>query len=103
MQLIEGWNAWINRQPGPGSTPTLYVTGKFEVPTGGYSMELSKSEQQEDGNVLRLELNVSSPGPDDIVTQAVEQKDVRYEEQTDIAYKKVQIMRPDEVDVTVAE
>ena len=30
------WRAWVNAMPGPGSTPTLIVTGKVVVPTGGY-------------------------------------------------------------------
>ena len=32
-----GWAAWINAMPGPNARPTLIVTGKVTVPTGGYS------------------------------------------------------------------
>lgn len=30
------WQAWINAMPGPNATPTLIVTGKAVVPSGGY-------------------------------------------------------------------
>lgn len=30
------WAAWINAMPGPDARPTLIVTGKVTVPTGGY-------------------------------------------------------------------
>ena len=30
------WQAWVNAMPGPNARPTLIVTGKVEVPTGGY-------------------------------------------------------------------
>ena len=33
------WQAWINAMPGPNAEPTLIVTGKVEVPTGGYRFE----------------------------------------------------------------
>ena len=31
------WRAWVNAMPGPGSRPTLVVTGNVTVPTGGYT------------------------------------------------------------------
>jgi hypothetical protein len=30
------WSAWVNAMPGPDARPTLIVTGKVTVPTGGY-------------------------------------------------------------------
>lgn len=30
------WNAWVNAMPGPNAQPTLIVTGRVTVPTGGY-------------------------------------------------------------------
>lgn len=33
------WAAWVNAMPGPGARPTLIVTGKVTVPTGGYRVE----------------------------------------------------------------
>ncbi|MEO5774802.1 MAG: hypothetical protein ABIQ32_11890 [Sphingomicrobium sp.] len=32
------WHAWINAMPGPNATPTLIVTGKAVVSSGGYSV-----------------------------------------------------------------
>jgi hypothetical protein len=31
------WQAWVNAMPGPGARPTLIVTGKATVPTGGWT------------------------------------------------------------------
>lgn len=31
-----GWAAWVDAMPGPNARPTLIVTGKVTVPTGGY-------------------------------------------------------------------
>ena len=33
------WAAWVNAMPGPRARPTLIVTGKVTVPTGGYRVE----------------------------------------------------------------
>ena len=33
------WAAWLDAMPGPDSRPRLIVTGKVEVPTGGYRFE----------------------------------------------------------------
>ena len=33
------WAAWVNAMPGPNAQPKLIVTGKAEVPTGGYRFE----------------------------------------------------------------
>ena len=30
------WAAWVNAMPGPNARPTLIVTGKVTVPSGGY-------------------------------------------------------------------
>ncbi|HYI43248.1 MAG TPA: hypothetical protein VD768_06470, partial [Sphingomicrobium sp.] len=31
------WAGWVNAMPGPNASPTLIVTGKATVPTGGFS------------------------------------------------------------------
>lgn len=31
-----GWAAWVNAMPGPNAQPSLIVTGRVTVPTGGY-------------------------------------------------------------------
>lgn len=104
MELIEGWNAWLNKQPGPDATPTIHVAGKLRFPTGGFSVDLKRSgEQTAEGNTLVLELLVDAPGPDDVVTQAVEEKDVHYEEETYTDYEHVVVIRRDHVDVEIVQ
>jgi len=34
------WTAWVDAMPGPNSHPKLVVTGKVQVPTGGYRLAL---------------------------------------------------------------
>jgi hypothetical protein len=34
------WTAYINKQLGPGTIPTLYVHGTCELPTSGYALTL---------------------------------------------------------------
>lgn len=104
MELIEGWNSWLNKQPGPDATPTIHVTGRLKFPTGGYSVDLERSaEQKSEENTLVLELVVGAPGPDDIVTQAIEEKEVHYEEETDADYEEVVVIRRDHVDVEIVQ
>jgi hypothetical protein len=78
--------------PGP---KTLYVTGKCEFPTAGYSVELRPADPQGiNPKIYILEKIVHEPsGPAADVLTVVE---VRYEEQTDTEYDQVQI-RPDDV------
>ncbi|MBB4099650.1 hypothetical protein [Sphingomonas kyeonggiensis] len=35
------WKAWVNVMPGPGSSPTLHVTGHAITPTGGWKVVLN--------------------------------------------------------------
>lgn len=102
MELIECWNAWLNKQPGPDATPTIHVTGKLRFPTGGYSAALERSDGQADEKTtLVLELEVDRPSTDDAVTQALEEKEVHYEEETAVDYERVIVIRRDSVDVEI--
>lgn len=104
MELIEGWNAWLNKQPGPAATPTIHVAGKLRFPTGGFSVALEARERPEHReNTLVLELVIDAPGPDDIVTQAIEEKDVHYEAETNVDYEDVIIIRRDKVNVEIVQ
>ena len=104
MELIEGWNAWLNKQPGPGATPTIHVTGKLRFPTGGYSADLERSYRQSDEeDTLVLELVVDAPGPDVAVTQALDDKDVHYEAETSTDYERVIVIRRDTVSVEIVQ
>ena len=46
MSNCRDWGAWHDHMPGPGSTPTLRVTGTREVATAGYSAEPREHEPQ---------------------------------------------------------
>ena len=37
-----GWKAWLDKMPGPGSTPTLHVLGKATTPTAGWKLALHR-------------------------------------------------------------
>lgn len=41
------WNAWVNAMPGPNSQPSLIVTGKVTVATGGYQPRLELAQVAE--------------------------------------------------------
>ena len=70
------WAAWINAMPGPGARPTLIVTGKVTVPTGGYRPVLLLEHVAESYPVqVTARLHPNPPaGP---ATQAVVTHDVR--------------------------
>jgi len=72
------WAAWVNAMPGPGARPTLIVTGKVTVPTGGYRIEWGDFRVAESYPVQVFgELRAVPPsGP---ATQAVTAHDVRGE------------------------
>jgi hypothetical protein len=72
------WNAWVNMMPGPGARPTLHVTGKVVVPTGGHQMRFDPLIVRESfpaQGVARLRVTPPS-GP---AAQAVMTHDVRWE------------------------
>ena len=70
------WAAWVNAMPGPNAKPTLIVTGKVTVPTGGYRFEWRDMRVMESYPVqVAVEL-VAIP-PAGAATQAVVTHDVR--------------------------
>jgi hypothetical protein len=73
------WNAWVNMMPGPGARPTLHVTGKVVVPTGGYQVgfdrQLIVRQSYPTQGVARLRVTPPS-GP---ASQAVMTHEVRWE------------------------
>lgn len=93
------WKAWLNVMPGSG--PTLHVTGDVTVPTGGYSAKLiGHVPQGFNPQILLLDLVVTPPPPDRVVTQAFTTIKVTYEEKTKIKYTQVTIL-PDDITVDV--
>ena len=71
-----GWAAWVNAMPGPNARPTLIVTGKVTVPTGGYRFAWRDMRVMESYPVqVVVELDAIPPaGP---ATQALVTHDVR--------------------------
>jgi hypothetical protein len=73
-----GWTAWVNAMPGPGSRPTLIVTGRVTLPTGGYAPRLETGPVQEIHppiQIMILDPNPSQGG----ATQAVVTHELRGE------------------------
>src|ERR671917_180529 len=65
-----GWAAWVNAMPGPNARPTLIVTGKATVPTGGYRFEWRDMRVMESYPVqIAVELDAIPPAGG--ATQAV--------------------------------
>ena len=75
MPNCRDWYAWHDHMPGPGSTPTLHVTGTCTFDTTGYSVELQKHEPQ-------------GINPKDLLTDVP----VRYDEETAMEYDTVSIV-----------
>ena len=71
-----GWGAWVNAMPGPDARPTLIVTGRVTVPTGGYRFAWRDMRVMQSYPVqVALELDAIPPaGP---ATQALVTHDVR--------------------------
>ena len=71
------WAAWVNAMPGP-DRPTLIVTGKVTVPTGGWRLTLEAGPIQESyPAVQRVELRATPPSG--AATQALVTHEVRGE------------------------
>ena len=70
------WAAWVNAMPGPNARPTLIVTGKVTVPTGGYRHAWTDMRVMESYPVqVAADLQVTPPSGG--ATQAVVTHDVR--------------------------
>lgn len=92
MPNCRDWYAWHDHMPGPGSTPTLHVTGTCTFNTTGYSAELKKHEPQGiNPKDLLLDLVVHEPSGG-IAGQAFTDVPVRYDEETTMEYDTVSIM-----------
>lgn len=71
-----GWAAWINAMPGPGARPTLIVTGKVTVPTGGYRIEWGDMRVAESYPV-QIFADIRVIPPSGMATQVITTHDVR--------------------------
>jgi len=87
------WKAFHDHEP--PDPATLRVTGKFRVRTGGYRVELRRSDLQGSNPFPRdllLELIVEEPSPGSAVSQGFTTLEARYEEETDSEYETVTIL-----------
>jgi len=85
------WNAWHDREPGPGKTPTLHVTGECWFPTAGYSVELKRHVPQ-GINPAYLLLDKIVRKPSGQAAQVETVVAVKYAEATDFKYEFVTIL-----------
>jgi hypothetical protein len=64
--------------PGPNAKPTLIVTGKVTVPTGGYRFEWRDMRVME-SNPVQVAVELEAIRPTEAATQAVVTREVRGE------------------------
>lgn len=70
------WAAWINAMPGPNARPTLIVTGKVTVPTGGYRFAWSDMRVMESYPV-QISVDLDAIEPSGGATEALVTHEVR--------------------------
>ena len=71
------WEAWVNRMPGPGATPTVHVVGQVDVNTGGYTFEWEVGPMDR-SMTPALKLELIPVKPDGMATMAITTEDVHY-------------------------
>lgn len=72
------WRAWINAMPGPNAQPTLNITGKVTVPTGGYTVEFTPYLQDRAGSPSDKIAQVRAIPPAGPATQAIMTHDLNW-------------------------
>jgi len=83
------WSAWVNKMPGPGAVPTLHVTGKVDVRSGGYTFDWEKGPLDRSATPA-LRLKLVPKAPDGMATMAITTEEVKYEEAlSGITYSRV--------------
>ncbi|MEJ7777403.1 MAG: hypothetical protein WKF52_08510 [Sphingomicrobium sp.] len=70
------WAGWINAMPGPNARPSLIVTGKVTVPTGGYRFAWRDMRVME-GYPVQVSIDLEPVPPTGGATQAIVTHDVR--------------------------
>ncbi len=73
-----GWEAWINKMPGPGAVATIHVIGKVDVRTGGYTFTWEEGPMDRSA-VPALRLKLVPVPPDGMATMAITTEDVAYQ------------------------
>ena len=72
------WAAWVNAMPGPNARPTLIVTGKAIVPTGGYRFQWSAPLVAE-SHPVQVTVELKPVPPSGMATQAIVTHEIRGE------------------------
>jgi len=72
------WAAWVDRMPGPGATPTLHVTGKVDVPHGGYTVTSRAGPADRSATPVQ-QIIVETSLQSGMHTQAITTHDVHYQ------------------------
>ena len=72
------WAAWVSAMPGPGARPTLIVTGRATVPTGGWRFAWRDMRVME-SHPVQVAVDLEAIPPSGGATQAVVTHDVRGE------------------------
>lgn len=73
------WRAWVNTMPGPNARPTLHVTGKVVVPTGGYQIAFDPNLQVRETYPAQAFATLRVDPPSGPASQAVMTHDVRWQ------------------------
>lgn len=77
---------------------SILVETSFSTPTGGWSVSLIKADPQGiNERVLILDVIASPPAPGTIVTQAIQEHNLSYNERmrSGLFYEDVEVRRPD--------
>lgn len=83
------WAAWVNRMPGPGAAPTLHLSGKVDVRSGGYTFDWEQGPLDRSATPA-LRLRLVPKAPDGMATMAITTEEVKYEEPlSGITYSRV--------------
>jgi hypothetical protein len=73
-----GWEAWINKMPGPDMQPKIHVVGQVNVRTGGYTYEWQEGPLDRSAHPA-LRLTLVPIAPEGMALQAITTMEVKYE------------------------
>jgi hypothetical protein len=73
-----GWEAWVNKMPGPDMQPKIHVVGQVDVRTGGYTFEWQEGPLDRSAHPA-LRLTLVPIAPDGMALQAITTMEAKYE------------------------
>jgi hypothetical protein len=71
------WAAWINKMPGVNPEPSVHVTGKVTMRTGGFTFEWQEGPMDRSA-IPALRLKLVPVAPDGMATMAITTEEVNY-------------------------